>query len=321
MNQAYYNEHDPFAAAWLRELIKEGHIAPGIVDKRDIQDVKPDELRPYTQVHLFAGIGGWSYALRLAGWPDDRPVWTGSCPCQPFSAAGKRQGTSDKRHLWPDMFRLVRECKPDVVFGEQVDAAVRLGWLDGVFTDLEGEGYACGSAVLGAHSVGAPHIRQRLWWVADAESVGHERCQPARGGGHGPSDGGSCCGLADTELPCAARLKQHRRSPQDESKVFPSTARGGLLGGLGDTNNAGLEGRQLSERGRASERITRSSSHWNGAISIFCGDGKTWRIEPGISPLVDGLPGRVGLLRGYGNAIVPACAAEFVMAYMEYTDD
>jgi site-specific DNA-cytosine methylase len=183
MNQAYYNEHDPFAAAWLRELIKEGHIAPGIVDKRDIQDVKPDELRPYTQVHLFAGIGGWSYALRLAGWPDDRPVWTGSCPCQPFSAAGKRQGTSDKRHLWPDMFRLVRECKPDVVFGEQVDAAVRLGWLDGVFTDLEGEGYACGSAVLGAHSVGAPHIRQRLWWVADAESVGHERCQPARGGG------------------------------------------------------------------------------------------------------------------------------------------
>ena len=160
---AYYNEHNKFAAAWLRALIKDGHIAPGDVDERDIQDVKPDDLRPYTQVHLFAGIGGWSYALRLAGWPDDRPVWTGSCPCQPFSSAGKRQGTADKRHLWPDMFRLVRECKPPVVFGEQVEAAVRLGWLDGVFADLEGEGYACGAVVLGAHSVGAPHIRQRIY--------------------------------------------------------------------------------------------------------------------------------------------------------------
>ena len=89
---AYYNEFDPFAAAWLRGLIKTGQIAAGDVDERSITEVTADDVRGYTQCHFFAGIGGWSYALRLAGWPDTRPVWTGSCPCQPFSHAGKSGG-------------------------------------------------------------------------------------------------------------------------------------------------------------------------------------------------------------------------------------
>lgn len=119
---AYYNEIDPFAAQWLRELIKAGHIAPGEVDTRSIENVAADDLAGFTQCHFFAGIGTWSYALRCAGWPDDRPVWTGSCPCQPFSAAGKRKGTADERHLWPSFFRLISQCRPDVIFGEQVAA-------------------------------------------------------------------------------------------------------------------------------------------------------------------------------------------------------
>src|ERR1700760_4522041 len=128
---AYYNEHDKQAAAWLRELIADGLIAPGDVDERDIQQVQPDDLRPYRQIHLFAGIGGWSLALRLAGWPDDRPVWTGSCPCQPFSVAGKGAGTADARHLWPDFFRLISSCRPAVVMGEQVARKAGFGWFDG----------------------------------------------------------------------------------------------------------------------------------------------------------------------------------------------
>ena len=90
--KAYYNENDPKAATWLRELIRNGYIANGDVDERSIEDILPNDLAGYTQCHFFAGIGGWSYALRLAGWPDDRAVWTGSCPCQPFSTAGKGGG-------------------------------------------------------------------------------------------------------------------------------------------------------------------------------------------------------------------------------------
>ena len=165
---SYYNEIDPFAAAWLRELIKAGLIAPGEVDERDIRDVRPDDLRGFVQCHFFAGIGVWSYALRNAGWSDDRPVWTGSCPCQPFSAAGKRGGTADERHLWPHWHHLIRECRPAIVFGEQVASKDGLGWLDLVHADLEGTGYAVGAADLCAAGVGAPHIRQRLWFVGEA---------------------------------------------------------------------------------------------------------------------------------------------------------
>ena len=166
----YYNEIDPYAAQWLRNLIDAGHIAPGIVDERSITDVKPADLAGYTQCHFFAGIGVWSHALRQSGWPDSRPVWTGSCPCQPFSTAGNQKGTADERHLWPVWFNLIRECRPPVVFGEQVETAIRHGWLDLVQTDLEREDYACGAVGIPAAGVGAPHIRQRLFFMADSNS-------------------------------------------------------------------------------------------------------------------------------------------------------
>lgn len=89
--KAYYNENDPKAAAWLRELINSGLIMAGDVDERSIEDVQPDDVAGYVRCHFFAGIGGWDYALQLAGWPDDRPVWTGSCPCGPFSIGGEKK--------------------------------------------------------------------------------------------------------------------------------------------------------------------------------------------------------------------------------------
>lgn len=162
---AYYNEFHKPTAAWLRELIRAGVIAPGDVDDRSITEVRAADLVGYTQCHFFAGIGAWSSALRRAGWPDDRPVWTGSCPCQPFAAPGKRQGFADPRHLYPAWGRLIEECRPVAIFGEQSDKA--LAWLDLVCDHLEAAGYTFGAVLLGAHSVGAPHRRLRICFVAD----------------------------------------------------------------------------------------------------------------------------------------------------------
>ena len=169
MRRVYYNENNHRAARWLRELMAHGLIARGVVDDRPIQDVPPKDLRGFDQCHFFAGIGGWSRALRLAGWPEDVPVWTGSCPCQPFSTAGNQGGFDDERHLWPELFRLVKECRPAAFFGEQVAAAVGHDWLDLVSSDLESADYAFGSAVFPAAGVGAPHLRDRLYFVAYAD--------------------------------------------------------------------------------------------------------------------------------------------------------
>lgn len=168
---AYYNEIDPYAAQWLRNLIDCGLIAPGVVDERSIEDVTPSELSEFTQCHFFAGVGVWSLALRKAGWPDDIPVWTGSCPCQPFSAAGAGAGLEDARHLWPSFAWLIGQCRPAVIFGEQVASKAVEPWVDLVHADLEALGYAFGAVPFPSAGVGAPHIRDRIYWVGNSESV------------------------------------------------------------------------------------------------------------------------------------------------------
>lgn len=176
----YYNENNAQAAMWLRCLINDGLIPDGYVDERSIEDVLPNELRGYTQCHFFAGIGGWPYALRLAGWPDKKPVWTGSCPCQPFSAAGKQNGFNDERHLWPAFEWLIRQCRPAIIFGEQVARKSGREWLSVVRSDLEATGYAFGAADIPACSVGAWHERARHYWVAHSVRVQQWRQEPCR---------------------------------------------------------------------------------------------------------------------------------------------
>ena len=99
-------------------------------------------------------------------------IITGGFPCQPFSVAGKQKGTSDDRHLWPEMFRIIQELKPRWVIGENVKGLVNLqdGMVfEAVCTDLEGEGYEVRAFNIPAAGVGAPHRRERIWIVAHAK--------------------------------------------------------------------------------------------------------------------------------------------------------
>lgn len=202
MSRVWYNEIDSFAAQWLRNLGAAGHLPAGEVETRSIREIAPEDCGA-EQCHFFAGIGGWPLALRLAGWPIGAPVWTGSCPCQPFSVAGRRRAAADERHLWPVWFELIRECRPPVVFGEQVTGPDGLWWLDALSADLEGCGYAFGAAVLPAASVGAPHERHRIYWVADdsgAQRHGGERVAETNGrGGSANGRGADVCGCWDPD--------------------------------------------------------------------------------------------------------------------------
>lgn len=251
---AYYNEIDPYAAQWLRNLIAAGHIAPGDVDERDIRDVQPDDLRGYAQCHFFAGIAVWSYALRQAGWDDDRPVWTGSCPCQPFSSAGAGLGFVDERHLWPDFYYLIRECRPPVVFGEQVASKDADPWVDLVQTDMEAVDYAFGAQPFPAAGVGSPNIRDRLYWVGDARSQGlpvRERPALVRAGrwqeGRATEQPGGALGrLADGYADGCGALAvaglHHAKSDGESCRC---------LGGLADAGGARVRTEGLGEAGAA----------------------------------------------------------------------
>ncbi len=175
----FYNDNEPYVQKWLSNLITGGQISEGVVDGRPIQQLTASDLREADRVHLFAGIGGWDYALRLAGWPANRAVWTASVPCQPFSiasVAGHAHGMSDNRHLWPDTLRLVKEYRPSVIFGEQVPKAI-----------------------------GADHFRERVYWCADASSEGWPGHQPLSGISEPatPSQSQSGNPLIDAKLPLA----------------------------------------------------------------------------------------------------------------------
>ena len=330
---AYYNEIDPFAAQWLRELIKAGLIAPGEVDERSIEDIKPNDLLGFDQCHFFAGIGVWSLALRRAGWPDNRPVWTGSCPCQPFSASGKKSGFDDERHLWPAFHWLIQQCGPGIVIGEQVASKAAEPWLDLVQADMETMGYAFGALAFPSAGVGAPNIRDRVYWVGHADKPGSQGYTGNGGaeGWQGPerpaTEAGVSLRVADTtnQRPVgrwASKASNGANTPREQPERFCNAV--GLANPDSNGREQGGEGRQAVGYGPAAESDSSIDSlasgggsgptngFWRDVDWLYCRDGKWRPVKPGSFPLVDGAAARVGRLRGYGNAINAKAAEEFI---------
>ena len=330
----FYNEHDRNAAAWLRELQAAGAIPGGPVDERSIADLGGSDIAGRS-AHFFAGVGGWPLALRLAGWPADLPVWTGSCPCQPFAISGKKLAEKDPRHLWPEFRRLISLGRPPVVFGEQVASSHGREWLGRVRIDLEGMGYSFGAADLCAPGVGAPHLRQRLFWVADADGRESGDREEQRGGEHGQQqadrgdhagewrpvvhscecdDDGNCpvCGIDFAECDCPGPTQDGYEYEDRPDGLFARWVGDPHMPRRGEHSGAGPIRAEQSPpelRGHSGPGI---GSPWSESAAILCRDGKLRRIpagpQPVFFPLADGIPANLGDYGYQGHGEIAAAA-------------
>lgn len=352
----YYNEFHAATVRWIEQLIAGGYAPKGKVDGRSILDVTAADLIGYRQAHFFAGILGWCEALRLVDWPEEVEIWTGSPPCQPFSRAGKKKAKNDDRHLAPAWLDLVTERRPTIIAGEQVEDAIACGWIDDLQIHLEREGYAVAFIVLPACSVGAPHARKRLFFCAyrlDISDADRQRLAAAarkfyrvaiadghqhRGekpGSYGEEKSAAGCNGANVHVTgesggtnnAVLRSVAHgsgdgrqgrvqRRPRKEWQTVGRSAGCGSAANNVGYAAGERCEGQQAA----GASRVTYPdplAGFWSGADWTLCRDGKLRAVKPGIQPLADGIPGRVAALRGYGNAIVPQVAAEFLAAFMD----
>ena len=332
--RALYNDNEPYVAAWTKNLITAGEIAPGVVDERSIRDLKPADVASHRQFHAFSGIGVWSRALRDAGIPDDANVWTGSCPCQGWSQAGRKKGFEDDRHLWPDWFRLISACRPALLFTEQVASKDGRSWLDAVLHDLARADYACQAYDLPAASVGAPHKRQRLYIVAYARERGreilsapwlHDRGQRGNNAlGRGTVDDVAARAVPDTERV----MCDEGRTPLAHGRAQIESDGHREVDGTPVDLTAFTPGDRIRINGDPS---------WGGSVGGFWADDVEWiycRPTPGyengcfrpaksdVEPLVNWSLEEMGRTRAkrlmaYGNGIVRPQAVEFVGAVID----
>lgn len=289
---AYYNEIDEDCVACLKELIHEGVIAPGEVDGRSIKDVQQSDIKGFKQCHFFAGLGVWSYAARQAGFPDSRELFTGSCPCTPFSIAGRGKSFDDPRDLWPDLYRLIRGARPAVILGELTAQKLGRIWFDRTCSDLAHEDYACRAVDVPACSVDGPHERSRIYWLAVEHAAGERR-----GEGRTQSElgrGGSTATGSD-----ASRALGH--------------AHGEILAKRESV------GRNARAECQTSERTNDSpvKSFWHEHEWITCHDGKARRTQPRSRLLVAGFAARIPMWKMAGNAICAPLAIEVIKAFLE----
>jgi len=279
-------ENEPYCQAVLK------HHWPEVPVLGDITDVRGSDL------------------------PTRPNVICGGFPCQPFSQAGKQQAQDDARHLWPEMFRLIRECRPTWVVGENVAGLIRLG-LDEVLADLESEGYSTRTFNIPACSVGAPHLRQRLWIVAHSDSDSEP---------DGSFDGNARQRQLGFEFVAHTKSIGHGQGGEQRD-IYGADGgqvgeRGAVLTSASEQSEDVAEDVADSDRdGRGRGRSTKSSGrksrmeHWSGGE---CNRSEEWwEVEPSVGRLVDGLPNRVPQLRALGNSIIPQIAQKIAQAIKE----
>lgn len=336
--RVYYNDNSPEAVQGLQLLMAERIIPRGVIDPRSIKDIHPNDLKGFDHCHFFAGYGGWPLALMMAGWPAEREVWSGSCPCQPYSSAGLQKGEKDERDLWPYWDELIAARRPATIFGEQVERAILHGWIDRVSANMATKAYQTGIAVLPACGVDAPHKRDRIAFVSDdgrmadgaGEDAGRRSGKEQRAArGQEVDDrwmfesAGADGGLGDRNGAGSKRkrLLEKRAHRKEDFETWWSSEDGDVGDGIASRSQRHARDDRRAQGREDAARPASETSFWHTDQWVICADGKARRIpssESGICLVVDGIPSRLVemYLRGMGNAIVPEVFARFIRAYM-----
>ncbi len=238
-------------------------------------------------------------------------IITGGYPCQPFSQAGRKKGEEDPRHLWPEYFRLIKECRPTWVIGENVSGHIKLG-LDSVLADLESEGYAVRTFSISAASIGSNHKRERVWVVAHTRQPGRriESSRNTKSLGRGSfeetkwSTNTNKASGSSERTTTVADTKSERTRKNDE-RVWERSSRASRRETTTIPNtNSDREKRNQSKnrQGSGSEQ-----NNW-------------WNIEPDVGRVAHGIPDRTHRLRALGNSVVPHIPYYLAQSILESID-
>ena len=224
----------------------------------------------------------------------------GGYPCQPFSLAGERRGAKDDRHLWPEMFRLVKELRPTWIIGENVVGHITMG-LDQVLIDLEGEGYATRPFVIPACAVDAQHRRDRVWVIAHSDRDSESKLSINESQRRRKLVENSSSGSRQHSEGITRRKDRKAKWSQNPNPITGSGQDVAYADSSQCQGNSGPLGTQ--------------SKH-----SDF-GSPSRWQPEPSVGRVADGVPNRSHRLRQLGNAVVPQVVEAIGQMIMSVDDN